>query len=177
MKKDLVTHFIYMLSLFILIAVYKGWLELSYLPFLLGGIFGTFLPDVDYLIYVYFLKPNEMFSQQVVEFMANKNFLKGWSLLVENRSQRVGLIFHSALFQVIFLLFAFLIVTSSGSLLGRGIVLAFSLHLFIDQLVDYMENKNVDNWFVKFPFNLDREQKIWFMVGNLFFLFIIAFFF
>lgn len=177
MKRDLLIHFIYMLSLFILIAVYKKWFDPSYLPFLFGGIVGTLLPDVDHLIYIYFLKPGDLVSREVMGLLAKRDFFRSWDLLSESRTIRGELIFHSAFFQILFLLFAFLIVTSSGSLLGRGVVLAFSLHLLIDQVVDYIEAKDIRHWFTKLPFQPDTEQGILFMGGYLVLLLIIGFFF
>jgi len=177
MKKDLITHFIYMLAFFILIAVYKNWIALEYLPFLFGGIIGTLFPDVDHLIYVYFLRPDEGISKQVTTLVGNRSFSKGWNMLTESRAGRKNLIIHSAHFQLLFLVFAFLVVTSSGSLLGRGLVLAFSLHILIDQIIDYMETKNLDHWFTKLPLTLSSEQKRWYLVGNIVILLILGFFF
>ena len=177
MKKDLITHFIYMLAFLILIALYKQWIAIEYLPLLFGGIIGTFLPDVDHLIYVYFLRPNESMSKQVSSLVENKSFAKSWNILANTRTERKNLIIHSAHFQLIFLVFAFLVITSSGSLLGRGLVLAFSLHILIDQIIDYMETKNLDHWFTKIPLPLSAEQKRWYLVGNIIVLLILGFFF
>jgi hypothetical protein len=66
--------------------------------------------------------------------------------LAETRSERTKLIFHSGLFQLIFIVLAFFVVTSSGSLFARGVVLAFFLHLLVDQAVDLVETGNMDNW-------------------------------
>jgi len=177
MKKDLITHFIYMLAFLILVALYKQWISIEYLPLLFGGIIGTFLPDVDHLIYVYFLRPNESMSKQVSSLVENKNFVKSWDMLANTRAERKNLIIHSAHFQLIFLVFAFLVITSSGSLLGRGLVLAFSLHLLIDQIIDYMETKNLDHWFTKIPMILSAEQKRWYLVGNIIVLLLLGFLF
>ena len=177
MKKDLITHFVYMLAFIVLIALYKQWIALEYLPFLFGGIIGTLLPDVDHFIYVYFLRPNEGMSQQVATLMENRSFKKSWNLLANSRTERKNLIIHSAHFQLLFLVFAFLVITSSGSLLGRGLVLAFSLHILIDQIIDYMETKNLDHWFTKLPLTLSFEQKKWYLVGNIVILLILGFFF
>ena len=166
-----------MFAFLILIALYKQWIAIEYLPLLFGGIIGTLLPDVDHLIYVYFLRPNENMSKQVSSLVENKNFIKSWNILANTRTERKNLIIHSAHFQLIFLAFAFLVITSSGSLLGRGLVLAFSLHILIDQIIDYMETKNLDHWFTKIPLPLSVEQKRWYLVGNIVILLILGFFF
>jgi hypothetical protein len=166
-----------MLAFLILVALYKQWIAIEYLPLLFGGIIGTLLPDIDHLIYIYFLRPDESMSKQATSLVERKNFMKSWDMLANTRTERKSLIIHSAHFQLIFLAFAFLVITSSGSLLGRGLVLAFSLHILIDQIIDYMETKNLDHWFTKIPLNLDAEQKRWYLVGNIVILLILGFFF
>ena len=166
MKKDLAIHFSFMIALFILISLFKGWIKLDYLPFWLGGILGTLLPDIDHLIYVYILRPGEAASQKVVELASQRKVFQTWDLLSATRIQRTNLIFHSAHFQIIFVFFALLVITSSGSLLGRGLVLAFLLHILIDEIVDLMETGNLDVWFRKIPVVLDAEQKRWFLIAN-----------
>src|SRR3972149_5306906 len=166
MKKDLLIHFVYMIALFVLISLYKDWIRLPSLPFWFGGILGTLLPDIDHLIYIYVLKPSEATSQKVTDMLSKKQVFKSWDLLATTRGERKELIFHSGYFQLIFIIFALLIVTSSGSLLGRGLVLAFMLHLLIDQIIDLMESGNFDAWFEKLPFSLDFKQKRWYLVGN-----------
>lgn len=177
MKKDLITHFIYMLAFLILVALFKQWISLKYLPLLFGGIIGTLLPDIDHLVYIYFLKPNESVSKEVAGMVEKRDFRKSWDKLANTRTERKSLIIHSAHFQLIFLVFAFLIVSSSGSLLGRGLVLAFSLHILIDQIIDYMEEKSLDHWFTKIPIVLSEKQKKWYLIGNIAALIILGFFF
>jgi hypothetical protein len=174
-KKDLLTHFTFLIAFFIFISLFKSWLALSFLPFWIGGILGTLLPDLDHLIYVYLLKPHELTSQRVNSLIASRNIVKTWNLLASTRSERTELIFHTVSFQLIFLIFAFLVVTSSGSLLGRGLVLAFSLHILIDQAIDLIETDNLDNWFRKLPVSLNTRQRHWYLAVTLVTLLILGF--
>jgi hypothetical protein len=146
MKKEIIIHYSFLFSLFIFISLAKGWMGLFYWPFWVGGIVGNILPDLDHFIYVYFLKPHELTSQRVGYMMEKKNLSRSFRLLAETRSERTKLIFHSGLFQLIFVILAFLVVTSSGNLFSRGVVLAFFLHLLVDQAVDFMETGNMNNW-------------------------------
>jgi len=165
MQKDVLVHYSFALVYFFLITVFREYFSFYYLAFWLGGVLGTLLPDIDHLVYVYVLKPKEAHSEEVVGLIKDKKYKETWNYLVATRQQRVGLIFHSALFQLIFLVFTLYVATSSGSLFGKGLVLAFSLHLFIDQLVDYLDLKKIDNWFTDFPVKLDNRQKIWYLWG------------
>lgn len=176
MKKEIVTHFSFMIALFIFVSIYRGWFELVYLPFWAGGILGTVLPDVDHLIYVYFLRPTEEISQKVAALIEKREAVKSISLLAETRMERKHLVFHTFHFNLIFLVFAFLVITSSGSFLGRGLVLAFSLHLLIDQIIDYMETGDIVNWLRQVNIDLTKEQKRWYLVINIVILLIFSFF-
>lgn len=155
-----------MISFFILITIYRKWFDLYYIPFWIGGVIGTILPYLDQIIYVYVIKPAETSSQKIVAMVDRRDLLGAVRSLVEIRYQRDKLIFHNAQFQLLFLILTFFVVSSSGSVFGRGIVLAFSLHLFIDQIIDLMETGDLKIWFTKLPVDLDREQRRWYLVFN-----------
>jgi len=175
MKKELVTHFSFAVAFFILISLLRGWFDLTHIPFWAGGIIGTFLPDVDHLIYVYFLRPHESISQKASQLMGNKDYGRAFSLLADSRTERSKLIFHTGYFQIIFMIFTFLVITSSGSLLGRGLVLAFSLHLLVDQYIDLTETGRLATWFKEFPANLEGKQMRWYLIVILVLLLIFGF--
>ena len=103
MKKELFIHFSFLISFLILISLLKGWVNLSYWPLWLGGVVGTLLPDLDHLIYVFFLQPQELTSQRVNYMVSKKNIFRTLELLAETRYERKNLIFHTLLFQIIFL--------------------------------------------------------------------------
>ena len=161
---------------FLLTSLFKGWFTASYIIFWVGGIIGSFLPVLDHLIYAYFLRPDEADSKQVVEAFKNKRFGSGISMLNQNGSEQKKLIFHSILFQWLFIVFALLIITSSLSLLGRGLVLGFLLHLFIDQVDEFTKTDKLDNWFHHFSFKLDREKSAFYLLGMLLLLVVFGFF-
>lgn len=167
MKKSLITHFSFLTAFIVLVALFKGWFSLDYLPFLYGGIIGILLPYSDYLIHIYLMKPQADNSRIASSLMNNGNYKQTFNVLVSTRHDLTDLIFHAAYFQLFFLVFSFLVVSSSGSLLGRGLVLAFLLHLLVDQLVDMVETKSLDFWFRKILVITDREQRRWYLVVNL----------
>jgi len=164
-KKELALHFLSAIILFVLIFLFRNYLAgaagqtLSTIwPFWVGGIIGTILPDIDHLIYVYYLRPYEVTSQRVAYMAQKGQLLQSWHLLASTRSERTNLILHTVIFQILFLILGFLVVTSSGSLLGRGLVIAFLLHLFVDQIIDLRQTGNLSNWFRQIPIVLDRIQ-------------------
>jgi len=168
MKRELFIHFSFWFSFFVLISLFKHFLSLSYWPFWLGGLLGIFLPDVDHLIYIFFSSPQELTSQRINFLWGRKEYSRMIELLYETRSERRGLIFHTFFFQIIFLILAFLVMSSSASLFGKGLVLSFALHLSVDQLADLIDMKSLDNWTKLLPISLDfRKSEICWSVGTL----------
>jgi len=47
------------------------------------------------------------------------------------------------------------------------LVLAFLLHLLVDQAIDFFEGGNFSAWFSKLPIELDEEQRKWYLGVNL----------
>jgi hypothetical protein len=172
MKKELALHFITLIILFIVISLFKAVLTgqisyiLSFWPFWLGGIIGTILPDVDHIIYVYYLRPYEVTSQRVMQGVQSGNLWQSWNLLSETRGERTNLILHSVVFQILFVVLSFLVLSSSGNLLGKGLVVAFLLHLFVDEILDLRAIGNLTNWFKQIPIQLDNTQLNIYLITN-----------
>ena len=168
MKRELFIHFSFWFSFFVLLSLVKHFLSLGYWPFWLGGAVGVFMPDLDHLIYVFAIGPQELTSQRVSFLWGRREYRRLIELLYETRSERRGLIFHTLFFQAIFLILTFWLMSSSASLFGKGLVLSFALHLSVDQLVDITEMKSLTNWTKFLPINLDLgKSKIYWSLGTL----------
>lgn len=166
MKRDFFIHFSFWLFFFVLISLVKHYLALGYWPFWLGGAVGVFMPDLDHLLYVLFLDPQDITSQRVGFLWGKKEYRRIVELLYETRSERRVLAFHTFFFQIIFLILTFFIMSSSPSLFGKGLVLSFALHLSVDQLVDLTDMKSLGNWTKSLPITLDlKKSKICWLVG------------
>jgi hypothetical protein len=157
MRRELFIHFSFWFAYFVFIAIFKNYFNIAGIVFWLGGLLGIILPDIDHVLYVY-LKPQELTSQRAWYLVDKKNFWRTIQLLYETRSERKDLIFHSILFQAIFLIVLFWVMTSSGSLFGRGFALSFALHLSIDQLIDFDKTGSLENWFTNLPFRFDMSK-------------------
>lgn len=177
MKKEIVTHFLFLIAFFSLITAFKKWFDIYYITFWLGGVVGLALPYFDHLVYVYFLRPQEEISLRVKEALSRDGWKEAFDMMFRLRDAGAGMIFHSARFQIIFLVFAFLIVTSSGNIFGRGIVLSFALHLLVDQISELAEKGNIDNWFIRFPLEIDTDQRKHYVSLNIVALLFIGFLF
>ncbi len=166
MKRELLTHFIFMIAFFLLITLLKRWFDLVFLPFWFGGILGTLLPDVDYFLQAYLIRPKDQMSQEIVSLVSQRRVIKILDFVLRAKRNLPDLLVHKASFQLIFVIFSFFIITSSANLFGKGLVLGFLIHLLLDEVVDLTENKNINPWFKGFFLNLDDEQKRWYLVGN-----------
>src|SRR5258706_4944142 len=158
MRRELFRHFSFWFALFVFVAVVKHYFALNYTLFWLGGLLGVVLPDLDHLIYVYFIKPTDLSSQRINYLLNKKELMRSIDLLYETRAERNGLIFHTILFQAIFFVLTFWILSSSGSYFGMGLALSFLFHLSVDQLLDLDNLKNIDSWFTNLPFKWDFKQ-------------------
>jgi hypothetical protein len=131
----------------------------------LGGVVGTILPDIDHLIYVYFLRPHELTSQRTSSLAKEGHLTQAGGLLVATQNERQNMIFHTIWFQVIFLLFTVWVLTSSSNFFGWGVVLGFSLHLLVDQAQDYKKYKSLNNWFADNKLNITGNGQLLYLLG------------
>lgn len=187
MKKEILTHFGSLIVFFSFAVLFKNMFGLDLKAvtniglFLGGGILGTILPDLDHVIYVYLLHPQEATSQRIGYTLQNINLppitriKQAFELMASTRSERTRLIFHTTHFQLIFWILAFLVISSSGSIFGRGLVLAFSLHLIVDQFLDLEQLDNLNNWFRLLGVELEKEKYVFYWLGNLVALLIFGF--
>lgn len=173
MRKEILTHLAYLLGFSVLVIIFRGWFQLDINNatriglFLAGGLIGTLLPDIDHLIYVYVLKPQDLTSMRVDYMVKKREFWSTLELLSLTRDERKTLIFHTAHFQVIFWVLAFLVLSSSASVFGRGLVLAFALHLIVDQLLDLLQLEHLHNWFAKINLTLEKEKYVLYWIANI----------
>ncbi|OGM32475.1 hypothetical protein A2803_03325 [Candidatus Woesebacteria bacterium RIFCSPHIGHO2_01_FULL_44_21] len=162
MKKQLLIYYVSFLLFFLLISLARRWFAIDFLAFWVGGAIGAILPDVDHLIYVYFLRPHELTSQRASRMLSQGKVLETMSLLANTRSERTSLIFHTAMFQLVFYVFAFFVLSSSSNLFGRGLVLAFLLHLLIDQYLDFRDLGNITHWLRNVSVTLTRDKTVFY---------------
>jgi hypothetical protein len=140
----------------------------------LGGFIGTFLVDLDHFLYAFLLNPQDLASQRAIYYLKKREYIRAFLVLWDTKENRTHQVFHSFSFQIIFLILAFWVVSSSGSLFAIGLVLAFSLHLFVDQLLSLLTSGNLDLWEKGFfSFRIGGRYQIFYFV--LTFLFFIAF--
>lgn len=168
MKKEFTVHFGSLLVFFLLISLARGWYSgFVYLYFWLGGIVGVLLPDLDHILYSLFLRPTEFTSQRTAYLLKNKRWANALGLLVLTKHERTYTVFHSYLFELVAIILMILVITSSGSLFGRGMVLGIMLHLLLDQFMDLQELNSLGRWQQKISLKLEKDQEVllWLIVS------------
>lgn len=110
-----------------------GWWLTGIFGLWVGAAVGTFIFDLDHLFYTFLIYPDQPTSFKVKELFKSGKYQEMISVLVSTRFERIRLTFHNALFQIFFLGLAFFAVTSSGSPLGTGVVMAMALHLLVNE--------------------------------------------
>ncbi len=135
MKRIFFIHVSFLVSFFIILSLINSWFNLSFWPLWLGALIGSFLPELDSLIYIFFVNSQELTSQRVIFYFKKGSFLTALKLLFDTSAERVNLVFHSLSFITVLYILLFWLVTSSGSIFGKGVVFAMLLHLIVSELI------------------------------------------
>jgi hypothetical protein len=128
-KKELTTHYLLTLVWLVGVSLLRWKWNLELIGLWLGALVGTMILDLDQIFYALLIYP-EPKAHQLWQQGRIRALLE---YLAETYSQRIKLPFHNALFQVGFLVFSFWVLTSSGGLFGKGLVMAANLHLLKDE--------------------------------------------
>jgi len=176
-KKEILLHFSSFFILFLFISLIKGWYDNPiFLIFWLGGVVGTLLPDIDHLLFPLLLRPQEQSSQLLRSLLLNKKYSQASTLLYNTRYEKSAPIFHNVVFQLFFLVFAFFISSSTSNLFGKGLVMAFSYHLLVDQIYDFNSQGNISRWFYHFASKPAPNQSAIYLVTNAIIILALSFF-
>lgn len=134
MKKDVINHLSYFVSYFVFLVIANSLYSLAYWPLLIGGIVGLFICYADHLLHIFVFNPQELTSQRIIQLVKKKQYKIALKLLYNTNDERKNLVFHTIQFQIIFAILTFWVVSSSGSLFARGLVLSYFLSLVIYNL-------------------------------------------
>lgn len=177
MKKEILNRLVSTFIFLILISAIHWQLQINLIFLGLGIVLGSFLLDLDQILYCYLQAPHEFTPQRVKRFFSQKQFQEGLILLAQTQEERPRTVFHSALFQLILLGVSFFVLSSSASLLGKGLVLGLLLHSLTDQAEGLIKRGEIVNWFWQFRAAPSKEfQKLYFTGFTLVFL-VFSFFF
>lgn len=162
-KKELRGHLFITLAWLTVVTLLRWHWDWSLLFFWLGGLVGFLLLDLDHIIYALVLYPQELVSLRIQHFLKERRFRETAELIVETDKERTKLAFHNALFQVVFFVFCFFILTSTDNWFGKGLAMAMALHLLQDEMVcllkeqdEFLYQRLFDQFNVKVSLNHQR---------------------
>jgi hypothetical protein len=139
------------------LAVLKEPLEIGLVFF--GCILGTFILDLDYLIYAHFMEPHKNFSKTLLTFIKHKDFSNALNYISFNKTDVKDKTLHSALFQVILALFSIFVVSSNVTYLIKALVLSILCNS-IYKLIEAHYANQVDDWFWAFKATPNKKSTL-----------------
>lgn len=138
-----------------------GWHYQLSLVFLWIGLFlGNFLYHLDHLIYCLIQAPYEFTAQRIKRMIEQKQFRQSLDLLTGTEEERKRTIFHSVVFQVMLVVACFLILTSSSSLLGKGMLLGLLLHSLVEQGRVLVRKETINDWFWQIKSEIPQTTQV-----------------
>ena len=129
MKQKIINNFILVFVYVLVVVLVNRYFNFSSLYILLGGLVGYYLPDLDHLLYIFILRPQDLTSQRFTSLLKNRNIKDAVVLAYDTTSERKDLIFHTFYFQVVFLILTFWVLTSSNNFFVKGLVLGGFLNI------------------------------------------------
>lgn len=159
-QNELASHLFVFLVYFLALTILRFKFDFGLLWIWIGGLLGTFLLDVDHLLYWFWTHPEKEDSVRAKEIIKNVKIIRVnqvirvihdlYVLLKENHQSHNRLTFHTVTFQIILLVLSVYMLSSSGSYFGSGLVLAMNLHLLKDVWRDYFVKgkEGLADWFL-----------------------------
>ena len=174
LKKEVISHFSVTVVWLVIVTLLRWDWHWNLILLWLGGLVGTFLIDLDHLLYTLVIYPQEITSMRVKNLLQQKSFKEALILLVDTHDERLRLSFHNALFQIVLFVLCFFVLTSTSSLFGAGLVMAMALHLLKDELELLFQGKGEHLrlllfWPIKREISL-HQQKVFLIIMILVFL-------
>lgn len=97
-----------------------------------GSLLGYFLMELDHLVHLLVLKPNELTSQRFLSYLKLRDIGAAFKLIQITIDERRGtLLFRQEFFQYIFYLLSYILITSSGNLFAKGLILGVVVNFAI----------------------------------------------
>ena len=131
----------------------------------LGGIMGHYLLDLDHLLYALWIYPHELTSMRFKRLLEQSRFRDAIDLLADTRQERKRLTLHSVVFQAVLPIFSFFVLTSTGSMLGAGLVMGLYLRSLEGLFTDFRKLGHIKNWFWQVRGEVPQQIQALYFVG------------
>jgi len=150
------------------IAKQQLWTVDTILPiflWLIGIMVGYFILKLDQLMDIYLVNPQSNLALTVKSYLKEGRYLYGLKLLELNKHLQPKLSFHSAPFQLVWLVLAIFTFSSAESVFGKGVVAGIGLKLLLEQWHFYQHNKRLlQHWlFWQLGREVSSEELKWYL--------------
>lgn len=124
--------------------IFKNPVTIAWLS--LGSIFGTFLLDLDYIIYAYFLEPEKPYSKTLKQFGRHKDYKNFVHYLFYNKEAVKEKTLNSVLFQIALAGASILVVSTGTNIFIKTFVLSSFANSIYKMLTHYFDHQ-LEEWF------------------------------
>jgi hypothetical protein len=100
--------------------------------FLIGVMIGFAVIYADRLLHAFYLYPDTEFNQLLQTEWKRKNVFGVWNLLIQAEGHQEKLLTRSILFLAVYAVLTFFVLTSTGSMVGIGLMLGMGLRYTVD---------------------------------------------
>ncbi len=125
----------------------------------LGIIMGTFILDIEYLLYPYLFEPNTDYARSVFAYIKHKDFGGLLGFINEHKNDIKDKSLNSALFQIILVPLIIFVIYSSASYFIKSLVLSAFANSIYRVIECYFEG-NTKEWFWAIKGNPKKEGVI-----------------
>lgn len=141
LKREIASHLLVTLVWLALITVLRWTWHWDLILLWLGGLVGTFLIEADHFFYLLLINPHELTSLRVKRLFGQRRIKNALVLIADTAEERTKLAFHNVLFQLILYILCFFVLTSTGNLFVRGLVMGMALHLLKDEFGELLAGR------------------------------------
>ncbi len=135
---------------------------------ILGGAVGWFLPILDKIAYIYILHPEAQISQYLKWQLEKRQIKAFWETLKRRQGEINKLTTRGILFQIVWLVLAIFVVTSTTGGFGKAVVMGLGLRVLVSEWGEWWKNKEVLRqkllWQIKTEWQ-NQELK-WYLIGK-----------
>ncbi len=148
----------------VLIALKTTLPPLGFTLIILGSLVGTFLLDLDYIIYAFFIEPEKDFSTTVRAFIKHKDLFNAITYIHLHREEVKDKTLNGAMFQMILAGAALFVMSSPASLFVKALIVSTFVNSIYRMWENYFDDK-IDDWFWGLKFKVNKNSLIWYTVG------------
>lgn len=127
--------------------------------FVSGWIIGMIVLQFDRFVDIYFTNPDTKLALVVKEYVLKNKWQNAYLIIKKNKHLQTKLTFHSALFQIIWVLLVVFTLSSTNSIFGQGFILGLGFSLLLEEWGDYFKDKDILKKWLFWQINKDISNQ------------------